>query len=50
VQRVAEMVGFSSSEQLRRACKRFAQARPADLRHHLQHAKHGAGPGTTSAR
>jgi transcriptional regulator GlxA family with amidase domain len=50
VQRVAEMVGFSSSEQLRRACKRFAQARPADLRHHLQHAKPGAGPGTTSAR
>jgi transcriptional regulator GlxA family with amidase domain len=32
VARVAEMVGFSSSEQLRRAFKRFEHARPADVR------------------
>jgi transcriptional regulator GlxA family with amidase domain len=32
VERVAEMVGFSSAEQMRRACKRFEHARPADLR------------------
>lgn len=32
VARVAEMVGFSSPEQMRRACKRFEHARPGDLR------------------
>jgi len=32
VARVAELVGFSSSEQMRRACKRFEDARPSDLR------------------
>jgi transcriptional regulator GlxA family with amidase domain len=32
VESVAQMVGFSSPEQMRRACKRFEHARPADLR------------------
>jgi transcriptional regulator GlxA family with amidase domain len=31
---VAEMVGFSSAEQMRRAWKRFDRATPAHLRHH----------------
>jgi len=32
VERVAEMVGFSSADQLRRACRRFERAPPGDLR------------------
>ena len=32
VERVAELVGFSSAEQLRRAFRRFEQARPIDVR------------------
>lgn len=32
VERVAEMVGFSSAEQLRRAFRRFERARPIDVR------------------
>lgn len=32
VERVAELVGFSSAEQLRRAWRRFERARPSDLR------------------
>jgi len=32
VEKVAETVGFSSAEQLRRACRRFERARPRDLR------------------
>lgn len=42
VERVAEMVGFSSSEQLRRALRRFEQARPRDLRRSLTPGSAGA--------
>ncbi len=41
VERVAEMVGFSSAEQMRRAWKRFEQARPRDLRRAMRGLRSG---------
>lgn len=45
VEQVAELVGFSSAEQLRRAFRRFEQARPIDVRL----AGSGVSPGASIA-
>jgi transcriptional regulator GlxA family with amidase domain len=50
VEQMAEVVGFSSAEQLRRAFRRFERSRTVDARLAAKRARTPAGPGDASPR